>query len=180
MTIKFLANTKIGSKVYLAGEVVSFAQADEDTQLNAGTAIRYKQPTIAVDGYPIWVKVAGNVNYTYFTTAGTSKSVPLFTLPAGGIIHAIKIKHSQPFQGGAISAYTLSVGITGTNAKYASAFDVKQAVSGTAFQLSTTAGCESTSADTVITATATSTSANLSVATQGVVDVWALVSNPVP
>lgn len=129
-----------------------------------------------IGAIPVWVKVGNALSYTTFQTAGTTKSNTLFSLLAGGVIHAVKIKHSTSFTGGAIATMTMSVGIAGTNDKYASAYDVFQAVSGTAFELSGSLGTESHTAATNITITATSTVANLSALTAGAVDVWALLS----
>lgn len=125
---------------------------------------------------PRWVKIASALGFASFSTAATTLSINLFVLPAGADIHEMKMKHSTSFLGGAITAYTISVGIAGTVAKYAAAFDVFQAVSGTAFQLSHSVGSESHTATTQIIATATSTTANLNAATQGAVDIWALLS----
>lgn len=127
---------------------------------------------------PKWYKVGAAVSYTTFQTAATGKNNTLFSLPAGSIIHAVKLKHSTAFAGALISAMTLSVGISGTVDKYASAFDVLQAVSGTAFELSQSMGTESHTADTDITITAASTGANLSALSAGAVDVWAFISKP--
>lgn len=123
-----------------------------------------------------WVKVGVAISHTAFQTAALTNSITLFTLAAAGVIHAVKIKHSVAFAGAAIASYTLSVGIGGTLAKYASAFDVFQAVSNTAFQLSAVTGSENNGATTPILITATSTGANLSASTAGTVDVWALLS----
>lgn len=114
--------------------------------------------------------------YGDFSTAGTTNNIELFSLPPACVIHAVKIKHSTAFSGGAISAYTISVGITGTLAKYAAAFDVFQAASATAFSITGTIGSESHTAVTSIKVAATSTSANLNAATAGSVDVWVLWS----
>lgn len=125
---------------------------------------------------PLWIKVGNAVSYTAFSTAATMNSIALFTLPAGGVIHGIKIKHSTAFAGTSITAYTVSVGISGTVAKYASAFNVFQTVSSTAFQLSGDFVEENDGATTGVLITATSTGANLSAATAGVVNVFALLS----
>lgn len=126
---------------------------------------------------PIWRKYT--VTKTQLAAAATTNNITLFTLPAGGIIEAVKIKHSASFTGGSISAYTISVGITGTLAKYAAAYDVFAAPSATAMQLSTTVGTESHTAATAIKVAATSTGANLSAATAGSVDIWVKVSQAV-
>lgn len=132
----------------------------------------------AIGAALLWVKVGVALSHVAFQTAGTTQSITLFTLPAAGTIHAVKIKHSTAFVGGAITAYTLSVGIAGTLAKYATAFDVFQAVSNTAFQTTGVTGAENNSAGTAILITATSTTANLNASTAGIVDVWALLSKP--
>lgn len=112
--------------------------------------------------------------YSAFSTAGLTNSIDLFTLPAGGTILAVKMKHSASFIGGAIATYTISVGITGTLAKYLAAFNVFQATGATVQSHGATIGGESHTASTLIKATATSTGANLSAATAGSVDVWVL------
>jgi len=123
---------------------------------------------------PKWVKFTKT--HTNFQAAALTNSIELFSLPAGAIIHAVKIKHSVAFAGGAIASYTVEVGIAGTLAKYASAFDVFQAVSGTAFFITGIIGSEDHGAATSIKATATSTVANLDQSTAGSVDVWVLLS----
>lgn len=125
---------------------------------------------------PIWYKVADLIDPSYFSAVALTNSIPLFQLPGRGIIHGIKIKHEQSFAGGGITAYTVSVGITGTLAKYATAFDVFQVASPTAYQLSSNFSGENDITATQIFATATSTTADLNVATTGLVNIWALLS----
>lgn len=129
-----------------------------------------------VGATPQWIKVGNAISYTTFSTAGTTKSNTLFTLPIAGVMHSVKLKPSTAFSGGAINAMTLSVGISGTNDKYLTAFDVFQAVSGTAFGISDGLFTESHTATATITISAISTGANLSALTAGVVDVWVLMS----
>jgi len=130
----------------------------------------------SIGACPRWVKVGVAISHVAFQAAALTNSINLFVLPAGADIHEVKIKHSTAFAGGAIASYTISVGISGTLAKYAAAFDVFQAVSGTAFQLSHLVGGENQGATTQILATATSTVGNLNASTQGTVDIWALLS----
>lgn len=129
------------------------------------------QATLVV---PIWRKYT--VAYTDLQTAATTNNGTLFSLGAGEIIHATKTKHSTAFVGASITALTISVGITGTLAKYSAAYDVVPAVSATAYQLSTTIGSESHTAATAIKWAAVATGANLSVLSAGSVDIWVLVS----
>jgi hypothetical protein len=123
---------------------------------------------------PKWQKFV--VNYLDLGKDDTTHYKDFFALPAGGIIQAVKIKHSTAFGGGAISAYTIAVGISGTPAKYSAAYNVFQAVSATRMQVTGTVGQESHTAAVAIRATATSTTANLDAATAGVAEIWILWS----
>lgn len=127
---------------------------------------------------PMWVRVGSGLPFNIFQTAALTLNINLFSLPAAAIIHATRIKHSVAFAGTSITAVNLSVGISGTVAKYASAFDIFQAVSATAYQNSATFNSESFTASTQITATITSIGANLSALTTGNVDIWCLLSLP--
>lgn len=113
-----------------------------------------------------------SLDYTDFSTAGLTNSIELLSLPAKGIIKAGIIKHSTAFSGGSISAYTVSVGITGTLEKHIPAFNVFQSVGGSAFAIYSLFDIESFSAATSIKVTATSVGANLDQATAGAVDIW--------
>ncbi len=86
------------------------------------------------------------------------------------------VKHSTPFSGGSISAYTVGIGTVGDANKYTAAFDVYQGASNVAYQDSTTAGSENFGAPVNIKITATSSGGALSTATAGSVDVWVLMS----
>lgn len=123
---------------------------------------------------PKWQKF--KLNYLDFAKDDTSNYKDFFTIPAGAVIQAVKIKHETAFTGGAISAYTIAIGVSGSVAKYSAAFDVFQAVSATAMQVTGTVGHESHLASTQMRATATATTANLDVATAGSVTVWVLWS----
>ena len=84
----------------------------------------------AVRGVPRWIKVTKT--YTDLAAASLTNNIEVYSLPAGNVIHATKLKHSASFTGGTIASYTLSVGITGNLVKYLMAFDVFQAPSNTA------------------------------------------------
>lgn len=64
-----------------------------------------------------------------FVTGGTA-SVKI-AIPADASITAIKYWKKTAFSGGSVSAVTLSIGVTGTATKYASAFDVHTPAAGT-------------------------------------------------
>lgn len=128
----------------------------------------------AVGAVPQCVKITKT--HTDLAIAATTNNITLYSLPAGGVIQMVKTKASVAFTGGSISAYTVSVGIAGTLAKYSTAFDVFQAVGSDTYQLSALFGGEDCSSPTAIKIAATSTGANLSAATAGSVDIWLLVS----
>lgn len=109
---------------------------------------------------------------TDFNAAATTNDVTVLSLPAGHKVRGVTIKHSEAFAGGSISAYTVSVGISGNVTKYAGAFNVFQAPGATVFQDSNTNGIESFGAAVNLIARATSTGGNLSTATAGVVDIY--------
>lgn len=134
---------------------------------------------LLVDTLPAWFRV--RIDSTAFKAVATTENIALFSLPASGLVHAVAIVPRVAFSGGGVTAYTLSVGITGTLAKYAAAFNVFQAPGATVFQLTTTQGMESVTALTSLRVAATSTTANLSAVTVGSCDVYLLMSRlPLP
>lgn len=135
--------------------------------------MRQMAGTVAATGTPRWRKFT--VVETNFTAAATSEDIELFTLGAGEIIHAVKIKHSTAFSGGGATSFTLSVGITGTLTKYASAFDVFQAAADTTFQITQNFNTENHGSATSIRINAVS-DVNVSLLTAGAADIWILVS----
>lgn len=125
-----------------------------------------------LSGYPQWMKVTKS--YTDFSTAGLTSTVSLLTVPNKSIIHNCIIKHSTRFLGGIIATYTISVGIAGSLAKYAVAFDVNQVTGATVSGVNSLVGYEFTGL--AISATAVSTVGLLNAATQGEVDIYLLIS----
>lgn len=120
----------------------------------------------------IWKKYT--ISHTALQAAALSNDIELFSLPAFGAIHNVIIKHSTAFSGTGITAYTLSVGISGNLTKYASAFDVFQATGAGVGQSSSVFDFESMSGATSIRLSATSTGANLDQSAAGSVDVYVL------
>jgi hypothetical protein len=177
VTINFIANTIVNGKMYPLGDTSTFSAAAEATQVAAGTAI-YAITMPVLDERPKWIQV-GNLTFADFSKAATTNTLNLFNLEPRGIVLGVKIKHTIAFAGPSISAYTVSVGDVGTVDLLASAFDVLQAFGSTNFQLSQNFYGEDNAIPTVIQATATSTGANLSVATAGQVNIWALLAKSV-
>jgi hypothetical protein len=122
-----------------------------------------------------WVKVTKA--YTDFSVAAPTSSITGYALPAGAVIHAVKIYPTTSFTGGGLTSYRIEVGVSGVLNKYASSFLVSGAVSGTNFQVTSVVGSENQLASTPILFTATGTGANLDQATQGSVDIYILVSD---
>ena len=123
---------------------------------------------------PVWLKTT--LAYTDFAAAALTNTITLTGISAKTMIHQTVIKHSTAFSGGAIASYTVSIGVAGSNSKYAVPFNVFQAVSNTARSITQADDVESFTGSSTIQATATSTGANLSAATTGSVDVWLLIS----
>lgn len=123
---------------------------------------------------PVWIKYT--VTAAQLSAAALTNSITLVSLPAGGVVHGVKIKHSAAFTGGLLSAYSVSVGVAGSLDKYASAFDVFQAVSDTTFQITSSFNSENHGAAVNLLVTAVSIGANVSAAAAGSVDIWVLRS----
>lgn len=119
-----------------------------------------------------WVKVTKT--YADLSAAALTNDIEVFSLPAGWAVHTAFFKTSAAFTGGAIAAYTLSVGPTGSLLKYVAAFDALQAIGNTVAPVSvlTIPVVENWGAATSIRLSAISTVANLSAATAGSVDVY--------
>jgi len=115
--------------------------------------------------------------HTALQAAATVNSITLLDLYPKGIIHAVKLQHTAAFGGGSLSAYTLSVGVSGGLTKYLGASDIF-AAPGSAY-VNNTIGTESQTVTTPILLTATATGANLDASTSGAVSIWLLVSLPI-
>ena len=115
--------------------------------------------------------------YVDLSAAANTNSITLLSLPAKGVIHAVVVKHSLAFSGGGITAYAVSVGISGDLTKFSSYFDVFQAAGNQVGQTSNVgAGIENFGAATTILLSASSVGGLLNAATSGSVDVWVLSS----
>jgi hypothetical protein len=124
----------------------------------------------------VWVKYTKA--FGDFTDAGLFKELALYTLPIGGVIHAIKTKHSVAFSGGGAAVATVEVGIAGDTDRYAPAFNVFQAVAANTFQYATVNMSENHTATTAMTVTLRSNVA-LNTLAAGSVTIWLLISTAV-
>lgn len=123
---------------------------------------------------PVWQRF--EVGFAQLAAAAFSNNIELLSLPPRGVIHAVNIAHTQPFTGGLIATYTMSVGIASNLTKYADVFNVLQAVSGSAFLHSVVGGVESTTNATSIRVAGVSTVGLLNAATQGTAIIRVLTS----
>lgn len=86
----------------------------------------------AGDRLPFWRKYTKT--YTDLSVAAAANDIELFQLPAGGVIHAVKMKTSTAFGGGALATYKLSLGVTGALDQFIKDFDAHAAVGDTNFR----------------------------------------------
>lgn len=130
----------------------------------------------AAAALPFWRKYT--VKHDDFTAEATTDSAALFTLPAGGVIHAVKLRHGEAFAGGAISAYTLSVGIADAETKYLDAVDVLTAPGDNVLTVSdkNVQGETHDAEGTEIRVFATATDDDVADAETGEADIWVLWS----
>lgn len=161
-----MKKTLLFLSIFLCG-VISFAQTNG--YLLAVTGGVNNSYTI-----PHWVKVSKT--YSNFSTAGLTNDISIYTLPAKGYIHDIKIVPTTAFSGGTIAAYTISVGISGSLAKYAIATNTFTGNVTVGAIHTPLVGMESVSSTTDIRAQATSVTGLLNAATAGSVDIYILIS----
>ncbi len=150
-------------------------QVEGNGRFVSGLTVNTNNDVSTVGNVPTWIEYT--VTHTMLQLAALNNDIELFSLPAGYVIHAVKIKHSVAFAGTGITGYTLSLGIVGNLTKYTSAFDVFQVVGGTIQQLSDTVQTENNDVGTSIRLAATSVDANLDQSTTGTVKIKVLVSN---
>jgi hypothetical protein len=156
--------------------------ATPDTDMADGETLEIAADKVqAKQAVPRWEKFT--IDYTDLAALGAvgSGAVTVQTLPDGGVIQAVKIRSTVQWAGGAISALSGEVGISGTPAKYAAAYDMWAAPGDANFAATFTAGTEENTlagggAGTAILLTATATGGNLDELTAGEVDVWVLWS----
>jgi len=126
----------------------------------------------------VWTKFI--IPQSELAAASTTNDIELFVLPAGGVFHGYVIAHSQSFTGGAITAYTLSLGVSGELDRYAPPFDVFQAPGPTIRQVPASLACLAEGVATSVRLAAVSTGDNLNAATTGSVNIHILTTDLVP
>lgn len=118
------------------------------------------------------------LRFSDLTAAATQQDFHLFELGTDEILEKVRIKHPESFRGGALTAYTVSVGVPGDLTKYGSAFDVFQEVLPRNLQLTNVLGGVEENQRASIRVQATATGGNLSLATQGTVEIAIYTSRP--
>lgn len=121
---------------------------------------------------PTWIKITKT--FADFSAAALTNAITIYSLAAGGVIHAVMLNPRIVFSGGLIASYTISIGVSGTPAKFAVATNTFTGAPLPA--ISVLPAVQSLSGTTNILATAIATVGNLNAATQGTVDIWLLVS----
>lgn len=127
---------------------------------------------------PQWVKTTWS--YTAWQGGGgggTTATRTIYTLPAGGVIHAAKLKTSYAFAGGTIT--TADMGIQESGGSYLDilpAFDVAQAPGNAVLALSSVVTTYDQVSTTAIDASLTVAGGIINDMTTGDVDIWLLVS----
>jgi len=105
-------------------------------------------------------------------TAGTSKTITLFTLPQGAMVLACRTKHTVAFAGASITDMSFVVGIAGTTNQFAADLDIDAAVANTTLNQANGPTSAVGHAKIDVIATIGSTGANLTALTAGSVDVY--------
>lgn len=132
-------------------------------------------PVIGTLGaFPQWFKV--QITHTQLQAAALTNNIELYSLPLGGVIHAVHLKQSTAFAGTSITAYNVSVGLTSFAERYASLYNVFAAVAATTKQISNVVDSPDNGSATSIKLFAVSVGANLNASTAGVLEVGLLLS----
>lgn len=119
---------------------------------------------------PAWLSPL-NFTHTQLQAAATSNNIEAYSLPARGVLEGIIIKPRVAFGGGAIAAYTLSIGLVSDVAIYLPPFSV-MSIGATVISLADLMTIENYSSVASIRLAAASVSANLDASTSGSVDIW--------
>lgn len=139
-------------------------------------------PTLP-EALPAWFHY--EVEFSQFSAASTTTDIELVELPAGALVHAVKVKHDEEFTDGttaAISAAVLSLGVTGDLDRYSggTTVNVFDAPGATNYDVKLPDGGllrgESHEAPWSLRAALTVTGANLSTLTTGHAEIWLLLS----
>jgi hypothetical protein len=156
---------------YLGGQYINTMLNSPSTLIGTDSDGNLVNTTASIESISVWKKYT--IAYSDINAIGSSSTQYfLFNLPAGGVIEDIKIKHSQSFVGGSISALTVSAGIVGDVAKYSSPFSIFQPVASNTFILSAGPYSEDHDNSIGIYLNFVATGGLLTALTAGSVDIW--------
>jgi len=130
------------------------------------------------ENVPGWITPI-TVQHTAFQTAGLTQDISLYTLPAGGLIHGVKLKQSVAFAGTGITSYSLSIGFVGALDDLLIDYPVDAAPADDLFAIAATFDSRNHAATVDVRIRATAVGANLDQSTAGTAQIWLLVSRPV-
>lgn len=159
-------------------EFKALVYADDATPIRVGSLEQVLADRARISGYrPKFCMVTGNS-----IQFGPSADIELTELPAGTLVHAVKVKHAEAVAGTGITAATLSLGVAGDLDRYSggATVNVFDAPDATNYEVKLPDGGlprgESHEAPWSLRAALTVTGANLSATTVGFVEIWLLLS----
>ncbi len=166
-------NDIVDSSLVGLGNVDNTSDANKPVSTAQATAIGAKADTSSVAQ---WTKITKT--FADFAAASLTNDISIFSLPAKGYIHDVKIVPTTEFLGGVISAATISVGIVSNLVKYAVAANVFTGNTTLGLVHTPIAGVENTGGVTDIRAAivAVGVLQTLNDLTQGSVDIYLLTS----
>lgn len=125
---------------------------------------------------PGWLKLS--VVHTQFQVAALTQNISLYSLPAGGLIHGVKLKQSVAFAGAGITSYSLALGFVGALDDLLIDYPVNVGPAADVFAISATFDSRDHSAPVDVRIRATAVGVNLDQSTAGAADIWLLISRP--
>jgi hypothetical protein len=134
----------------------------------------------AANAVPRWTKTV--IGFAAVAAlGGANGQVTLFTLPDGGVVHAVKVMSTVQWAGGSVSALVGDVGTAGTANKYSSNYNMWAAPATDNYDLEFITGGEEhtvagTGSGTALKLKVTATGDTLDHLTAGSVSVWVLWS----
>jgi len=169
----------LNKKVFTVDPVTGVVRITPE-DLNAISEFTLEASPSLPEAVPAWFHY--EVTYADLATGATTNNIELVELPAGAIVHAAKVKHGEAFAGGAISAYTLSLGVATDLDRYSggTTVNVFDAPAADNYDVKLPDGGalrgESHDLPWSLRVAAASTGANLSAATAGYAEIWLLLS----